>query len=103
MSDRTYNGWANYETWLVNVWMTNDDCSQRYWDLIARSHHGRSARNARCKLANRLKYELGQVPDDLSGFHKDMLNAALCEVDWNELASHMLADVEVEDEDQATV
>lgn len=101
MSDRTYNGWANYETWLVNVWMTNDMMSQEYWEEVARYHH--SLANAESRLAKRLEYELSQVPDDLSGFHKDMLNAALCEVDWNELASHMLADVEVEDEDQATV
>jgi hypothetical protein len=24
MSDTTYNGWKNYETWLVNLWFTND-------------------------------------------------------------------------------
>lgn len=22
--DRTYNGWSTYETWLVNLWITND-------------------------------------------------------------------------------
>ncbi len=22
--DQTYSGWANYETWVVNLWLTNE-------------------------------------------------------------------------------
>ena len=32
MNDKTYNGWTNYETWLVNLWMSNDEGSYNYWN-----------------------------------------------------------------------
>jgi hypothetical protein len=32
-SDETkrYNGWSNYETWCVHLWLTNEEGSYRYW------------------------------------------------------------------------
>ena len=27
-----YNGWTNRQTWVVNLWMTNDDYSQEIID-----------------------------------------------------------------------
>ena len=29
--DGTYNGYANYETWLVKVWIDNDQGNVEYW------------------------------------------------------------------------
>jgi hypothetical protein len=34
MTDR-YNGWTNYETWCVNLWLSNDEGSSRYWNAAA--------------------------------------------------------------------
>lgn len=43
MSDNTYNGWTNWETWVVNLWIINEESS--YWAL--------------CELADRHK---GKIP-----------------------------------------
>lgn len=31
MEDKRYNGWVNYETWLVNLWIDNDQGEHEYW------------------------------------------------------------------------
>ena len=36
MNKNEYNGWYNYETWLVNLWMDNDQGSQEMWREHAR-------------------------------------------------------------------
>ena len=33
MSDRKYNGWTNYETWVTKLWMDNDEGSQEWFDV----------------------------------------------------------------------
>ena len=27
----SYNGWTNWETWNMHLWMSNDEGSYRYW------------------------------------------------------------------------
>ncbi len=29
--DNRYNGWTNYETWAVSLWIDNDQATQMYW------------------------------------------------------------------------
>jgi hypothetical protein len=28
---KRHNGWANYETWCVHLWLSNEEGSYRYW------------------------------------------------------------------------
>lgn len=98
-SDRNYNGWANYETWVVRLWLDNEEPSYRYWTEVAREYRGED-REA-YELARRLKEEIRDaVPLEEASLYSDLLYAALDEVDWDELAQSYLDELG-QDEDQA--
>ena len=95
-----YNGWTNYETWCVNLWITNDQGSQDYWNESAESALEAvppavftREENAACRLADQLKqtFEDESPLADQPGLYADLLNAALSEVNWCEIAKSLLA------------
>lgn len=115
--DRKYNGWANYETWNVALWMGNEQGSSEYWceraeDCVKRAKGGDGnpyADNTRDRasmlLADELKDWHEEVMHDMldeakqsASMWSDLLGAALSEVDWREIADHHVDDVEIEEE-----
>lgn len=79
MNRREYNGWTNYETWLVNMW---------YGDIFAdMADHGENvtADYIQSFVEEMLESD-GALPQ--YGFAADIMNAALREVDWDDLAEH---------------
>lgn len=99
---KTYNGWTNYETWCVNLWMDNVRGSHNHWlaeaaavwqyaepsdDVLSKSEKARYA------LADLLKgYYDEEMPDLGASLWADMLNAAFSEVNWDEIANNLLDD-----------
>ena len=51
------NGWTNYETWAVHLWLTNEEGSYRYWRDEAGRHQKESGEDASQTLAEQLKSE----------------------------------------------
>lgn len=112
MTDRKYNGWTNYETWVVSLWMDNDEYSQNHWIRTARYVYEHDAKeqpyftkmeDAVYILADRLKTDHEEAKDEIlerlelaSSLWADLLGAALSETNWREIAERLLENVEVE-------
>ena len=101
MSDKKYNGWTNYETWAVKLWLDNEEGSYHHWNEASisaweatdedDSQEDRKSEAAQ-ELAGQLKSELEDACPDVQGLWADLLNAALSEVDWHEIATAMIED-----------
>lgn len=102
---QTYNGFANYETWTVSLWMGNDRRSYEYFRELARQIRDGSnmvtalltkEKNDAVTLADTLRteFEAGSPVRGESTVYADLLNAALSEVDWYEIAEELLNDIE---------
>ena len=97
----TYNGWRNYETWAVKLWMDNEEPSYRYWRDRTREVYEDSAaersftkeERAAFTLADVRKAEHEESLPELAGFAADLLNAAFGEVDWYEIAQSLIGDM----------
>lgn len=108
--DGRYNGWANYETWAVSLWLDNDESSYRYWREVAAGLWRESSNMSRVvdgywtrteaasfDLAEQLKEAINDgVPLRESSLYSDLLLAAIAEVDWLEIAKHWLIEIECE-------
>ncbi len=86
MSDKTYNGWTNYATWRVNLEVF-DGFDPREYFLDGNDEVDTA------ELADNLK----QWADDViiggsEGLVADYARAFLSDVDWHEIARHMIAD-----------
>lgn len=76
----TYEGSENYETATIALEIDNDEPKQNYW-LEA-------AKNAQSKtdLADMMKDSYEENAPELSGIYETLLNSAMKEIDWYELA-----------------
>ena len=114
----TYNGWTNYETWLVALWLDNEQQSADYWRQEAIEQAGSDARpygpgsysDAAVGLAEALQEEtedllefgLTGVEDGRwTGLALDLVRAALSQVEWREIADNLLYSVAEERAERA--
>lgn len=99
MDRRGYNGYTNYETWVVCLWIDNTEGDYRYWREIAEealeSADG-DRDQARTDLADLLKDALNEAAPSVEGLWADLLQGALSEVDWYEVAETRLPEEESE-------
>ena len=87
----SYNGYVNYETWNVSLWLDNEQGSNEYYADLA------------CEILekndgdpDKARYELGKVIrdnlieynplGDQVSMYSDLLNASLRSVHWPDVA-----------------
>lgn len=93
MNRSDYNGWTNYETWLVKLWMDNDEGSQSFFNELAEDTVREDKDDPSVSdLADRIKDYHEEALPQLEGFAADLMNAAMSEVNWHEIAESLIND-----------
>jgi len=77
----TYNGWKNRETWLVNVWLNNDQISYKYFRSVL------SKDEPKLRAKNLSEYFDELLEDGSISLWTDLLREVLSKVDWQEIAT----------------
>ena len=93
MNNKKYNGWNNYETWVTALWIDNDYGTYQYrCELVEQVKNEHS--EELCYLASVLKdwIESQNPLADNADLFTDLLNSALSEIDWQEIAENFLAE-----------
>lgn len=81
----SYNGWSNYETWLVSLWLNNDE--QTLFEAKNRIH-AKTGLEA-CLSLKDFASDICLVDLPSSGLANDLLNSALGSVDWSEIVNSL--------------
>jgi hypothetical protein len=86
-NDKTYNGWTNYETWLVNLWIQNDeDHYSQLHDMVVTVDTLFAAKEIlEAWLDNEYDMYIERNPH---GLFQDLIKGALSEVNWYEIAKN---------------
>lgn len=103
MNTVTHNGWANYETWLVRLWIDNDqgafettlEVAREALRLADTGPHAHQQQHASADVAAYLQdwfdMQAGEALPN-AGPLTDLLDAALSAVDWREIAGSYISD-----------
>lgn len=91
--EKGYNGWKNYETWNVALWINNDQGTQEMVLDAAREFKDNDHANYDLSHWLRDLIEEDNPLNDTATLYTDLLNAALSEVDWYELAESFFNDI----------
>lgn len=83
MADKTYSGWTNYETWCVNLWLTNEPYTEGELRMLAQMS---ASEYERADCVKRFVEEL--MPDLEASMFSDLLRSALDNVNWREIVEN---------------
>ena len=89
ISTRMYLGWSNRETWLGNLWLSNDE---GFYELFCRAvrENTNITETAQC-IEQGLRWQLEDELDTAS-LWQDLLGWAFDQIDWVEIVSKNIED-----------
>lgn len=95
MSDNTYNGWTNYATWRVNLECFDDAFDPLdYWDDLDSIDAHDLAKRLEQNIEDLLFWE--QADGFVNSTKDSYARAFLSDVNYYEIASHMLENIKQE-------
>jgi hypothetical protein len=106
MADQEYNGWPNYETWCVSLWMDNEQGSQEFFRETAKEIYAEAAASSIFTRAEHARFRFAEWLSEhhadnrpempTCGLYYDLLSGALSAVNWDRIARHYIDAVEEE-------
>jgi hypothetical protein len=91
---KEYNGWTNYETWNIKLWMDNDEGVYKYW--LRQASKAKDAYT----LSQEIKEFYQENMPELRGMYADLMTSALDNANWREIAENLINDLEPEEEEE---
>ena len=99
-NDETHNGWSNYETWLVHLWLTNSYRTYYHWRGQARWYLNTTVESEFVldeiwtkdeaivyRLADELRESLEEATPTMDpSVFSDLLRVAIWSVNWTAIA-----------------
>lgn len=97
--NNTYNGWTNWETWIVNLWIDNDQSLHEHYLSVTRGELSKDVphRETERELSVILCEQFDEWMPDIDGLYLDLLSGAMREVNWREISRHLVERVAEED------
>ena len=105
----SYNGYSNYETWAVQLWIDNNESSSAYWRRLAEEVYNHQAseqahfskvEDAAYILTEKLRDSYNNGMEVLLSdgnatgtIWADLLNASVCAVNFGEIAKNLMESV----------
>jgi hypothetical protein len=90
--DKTYNGWKNYETWCVNLWISNDYGWYTVWNTEAFNTRSQfdAIEDAIKELAYNMEKTIWKLRYGPEGLYDDMFGHDWSTVNWRDIAEGFL-------------
>ena len=81
-----YQGWSNYETWAVALWLDND------YGMYQMIQEEASTAEDAYSLGQSIKGLIEEGAPQLDGVYGELLTGALQNVDWREIAQNLMTE-----------